>query len=137
LSKYCYHLSFIIYYLLFITYHYIGCFSLSRLRFPSQKIFRNLCRRHADIIAENRFRPRSGAPKKEHGGKNQRRQPRGKFRQIRQIVFVGHTAKWQKLPQNGNFAEISKINIPEIQTTSPPRQSYLFRRPNFSPKQNR
>jgi len=79
-----------------------------------RKTFRDLCHGRADIIAENRFRPLGNAPKKERNGKNQRHQPRGKFRQVRQIVFVGHTAKWQKLPQNGNFAEISKINILEI-----------------------
>jgi len=79
-----------------------------------QNAIRDRGRRRADIIAKNFFRQCGGAAKKKHGGKNQRRQPRGKFRQVRQIVFVGHTAKWQKLPQNGNFAKISKINIPEI-----------------------
>jgi len=84
------------------------------LRILLRKTFRDLCHGRADIVAENRFRPHGNAPKKERNGKKQCRQPRGKFRQVRQIVFVGHTAKWQKLPQNGNFAEISKINIPEI-----------------------
>jgi len=44
----------------------------------------------ADVIAEKFLRQRGGAPKNQRGGKNQRDQPRKKFRQIRQIVFVGH-----------------------------------------------